>query len=79
MSGQTGTTTKGHVLWWNSDKYYGFILTADGAEIFFHGSASTEPVIPGGAVSFQLVDSPKGLRAIEVRSICGSAAMEMER
>ena len=54
-----------------SDKGFGFILTADGTEYFFHNSACTQvsfnELYEGQAVSFERGQGPKGPRGENVR------------
>jgi CspA family cold shock protein len=51
------------------DKGFGFILAQDGTEYFFHRSACAnfEGLDLGTKVSFEVVPSPKGPRAEDVR------------
>ena len=62
---------QGSVKWYSLVKGYGFIRRdGDGEEIFVHYSAITDagsPVLePGERVSFEVVESPKGLQARNV-------------
>lgn len=54
-----------------SDKGFGFILTGDGTEYFFHTSACTQvsfsELHEGQAVSFERGQGPKGPRGENVR------------
>ena len=54
-----------------SDKGFGFILTTDGNEYFFHSSACSEThfdeLREGQAVTFEGAQGPKGLRGENVR------------
>ncbi|MBI3273136.1 MAG: cold shock domain-containing protein [Planctomycetes bacterium] len=51
--------------------WYGFIVDADGREVFFHSSAlegaEFEELAEGDAVTFDTVDDQYGLRATLVR------------
>jgi CspA family cold shock protein len=53
------------------DRHFGFIRTGDGREVFFHGSAlietSWDDLNPDDEVTFEIEESPKGPRAINVK------------
>ena len=68
--------TTGLVKWFNDSKGYGFIQAADDQEqrdIFVHYTAITgegfKTLAEGQAVSFELVDSPKGPQALNVAKV----------
>ena len=60
----------GQVKWFNDQKGYGFITREDFPDIFVHYSAiqmdGFRTLKEGDAVTFELLESPKGLQAINV-------------
>lgn len=60
----------GQVKWFNNEKGYGFIDYVTGEDIFVHYSAIKQDgyksLTEGQRVSFDLVETPKGLQAINV-------------
>ena len=60
----------GHVKWFNNEKGYGFIDYATGEDIFVHYSAIKQDgyktLSEGQSVEFDLIETPKGLQAINV-------------
>lgn len=60
----------GKVKWFNPRKGYGFIATADGRDIFVHYSSISgdgyKTLVEGDAVTFDIVEGEKGLRAENV-------------
>ena len=60
----------GKVKWFNNDKGYGFIDYTNGEDIFVHYSAikanGYRTLTEGQMVSFDLVETPKGLQAVNV-------------
>lgn len=58
----------GVVKWFDTTKKYGFITGADGVEVFFHisGVPSKTAPLEGTKVTYEIVDSPKGKRAVNV-------------
>ena len=61
---------KGKVKWFNEAKGFGFITSEDGADVFVHYTAIQEngfkSLSEGQAVSFDIVDGPKGPKAANV-------------
>lgn len=61
----------GKVKWFNDEKGYGFINCEDKADIFVHFSTITnqgyKTLTEGQLVLFDLVETPKGLQAQNVR------------
>lgn len=62
----------GRVKWFNNEKGYGFIDHSSGEDIFVHYSAIKQDgyktLSEGQVVSFELIETPKGLQAINVVS-----------
>ena len=60
----------GQVKWFNNEKGYGFIDYATGEDIFVHYSAikhdGYKTLSEGQNVEFDLIETPKGLQAINV-------------
>jgi len=60
----------GSVKWFNPRKGYGFIATPDGRDIFVHYSSISgngyKTLTEGDAVTFDIVEGDKGLRAENV-------------
>ena len=60
----------GRVKWFNNDKGYGFIDYPDGEDIFVHYSAIKQEgyktLSEGQIVEFDLIETAKGLQAINV-------------
>ena len=61
----------GNVKWFNNEKGSGFIDYAEDEDIFVHYSAikldGYKTLSEGQRVEFDLVETPKGLQAINVR------------
>ncbi|MDE7213280.1 MAG: cold shock domain-containing protein [Anaeroplasmataceae bacterium] len=61
---------KGKVKWFNAEKGYGFIVSEEGKEVFVHFSAivadSYRSLNEGDEVTFDVVESEKGLQAKDV-------------
>jgi CspA family cold shock protein len=68
---------EGTVKWFNPRKGYGFIATADGREVFVHYSTISgdgyRTLNEGDAVTFDIVEGEKGLRAENVAVSAGGA------
>ncbi|MBA3061025.1 MAG: cold-shock protein [Nitrospirae bacterium] len=64
------TVAKGTVKWFNESKGFGFITSEDGGDVFVHYSElqgdGFKSLSEGQAVSFDVVDSPKGPKAANV-------------
>ena len=60
----------GTVKWFNESKGFGFITKDDGGDVFVHYSAvqgnGFKTLAEGDAVSFEVVDGPKGESAQNV-------------
>ena len=60
----------GQVKWFNNEKGYGFIDYITGEDIFVHYSAIKQDgyktLSEGQKVEFDLIETPKGLQAINV-------------
>ena len=60
----------GQVKWFNNEKGYGFIDYTTGEDIFVHYSAIKQDgyktLSEGQKVNFDLIETPKGLQAINV-------------
>lgn len=60
----------GKVKWFNENKGYGFILQADGRDVFVHYSEIKEDgyrtLAEGEMVEFEVAESPKGPQAKDV-------------
>ena len=63
---------KGRVKWFNNEKGYGFIEYTDKDDIFVHYSAIRQDgyktLSEGQRVVFDLIETPKGLQAINVKT-----------
>lgn len=64
---------RGKVKWFNNDKGYGFIECDNLADIFVHYSAINKEgyktLKEGDLVDFKLIETAKGLQAIDVFQI----------
>lgn len=63
----------GNVKWFNNEKGYGFIDYPNGEDIFVHYSAIKQDgyksLSEGQVVNFDLIETPKGLQAINVSAV----------
>ena len=66
-------TMRGTVKWFNNDKGYGFIEYNDWEDIFVHYSAirkeGYKTLKEGDIVDFKLIETGKGLQAIDVEEV----------
>ncbi|MFA4920301.1 MAG: cold-shock protein [Thermodesulfovibrionales bacterium] len=64
---------KGTVKWFNESKGFGFVTKEDGGDVFIHYSAiqgnGFKTLTEGQAVTFDVVDGPKGPKAENVNKI----------
>ena len=65
--------SKGTVKWFNNKKGYGFIEYGDLEDIFVHYSAikkdGYKTLKEGNVVDFKLIETAKGLQAIDVEEV----------
>lgn len=63
----------GRVKWFNNEKGYGFIDHSSDEDIFVHYSAIKQDgyktLSEGQLVNFELIETPKGLQAINVTAV----------
>lgn len=61
------------VKWFNNEKGYGFIEYSSTADVFVHYSAidklGYKTLSEGDIVNFNLVETPKGLQAKDVKTV----------
>ena len=61
---------KGTVKWFNAEKGFGFITGKDGKDVFVHFTAiqseGFKTLDEGQAVSYDVVEGPKGMQAANV-------------
>lgn len=64
---------KGTVKWFNAEKGFGFITAEDGKDVFVHFSQiqkdGFKTLAEGEAVSFEIVESEKGIQASNVEAV----------
>ena len=64
---------KGFVKWFNNEKGFGFIEYKPGKDVFVHYSAIRQEgyksLNEGDYVSFELIETDKGLQALDVYQI----------
>ena len=69
----------GKVKWFNNEKGYGFIDYITGEDIFVHYSAIKQDgyktLSEGQRVEFDLIETPKGLQAINVVAMSDEKVM----
>jgi CspA family cold shock protein len=67
---------EGSVKWFNDSKGFGFISQEEGDDVFVHYSAiegdGFKSLQEGQAVTFEVVEGPKGLQAANVRVVTGA-------
>ena len=69
----------GNVKWFNNEKGYGFIDYSEGEDIFVHYSAieldGYKTLSEGQRVDFDLIETPKGLQAVNVTASSSEKVM----
>ncbi len=64
---------KGTVKWFNESKGFGFITKEDGEDVFVHHTSIAgggfRSLTEGQAVTFDVEEGPKGLRAVNVTKL----------
>jgi CspA family cold shock protein len=76
---EISSMSTGQVKWFNNAKGFGFILPdGGGGDLFAHYSAITmegyKTLKAGQAVSFDIIEGPKGLHAANIMPVRSSAA-----
>ena len=69
---------RGHMLWFNTTKEYGFIRTEDGERLYVHKTGFASGSVPAGRCSDQPVSLTRvaddlGRRAVEVEFVVPEA------
>lgn len=63
----------GRVKWFNNEKGFGFIEYKENEDIFVHYSAIKQDgyksLKEGQLITFRLIETPKGLQALDVREL----------
>lgn len=59
----------GKVKFYNTQKGYGFIIVPDGSEVFVHATNISEPIGMDTKVEFDVKQTPKGAKAVNVKVI----------
>lgn len=66
-------TRIGKIKWFNNEKGYGFIEVENGEDIFVHYSAIKQEgyksLSEGQIVEYELIETDKGLQAINVKEV----------
>ncbi len=74
---------KGSVKWFNNTMKYGFILSEEGKEIFVHFSEilsdGYKTLKRGDIVQFEIEESPKGAKAVQVIKIASESKSENKK
>ena len=60
---------KGFVKWFNNEKGFGFIEYKPNEDVFVHYSEGYKSLKEGDYVEFKLIETGKGLQALNVRVI----------
>ncbi len=72
---------RGKVKWFNNEKGYGFIEYNDLEDIFVHYSAikkdGYKTLKEGDVVEFKLIETGKGLQAIDVEELKETTSFEL--
>jgi len=64
------TTHTGKVIFYNTERAYGFITdTATNKRIFVHKTGLIDPIKMNDEVTFEITSTDKGLIAVDVRTI----------
>lgn len=67
------TSYVGKIKWYNEHRGYGYIATESDGDFYFHATGvlnvGEELFKAGEIVTFTAIDSPKGIRAINVQRI----------